>query len=131
MTAEKGSLEYIKEKRKEYNRKYQEKLKQRLNRVELIEENTDETVEPKTDFFFQTKKNTKPEQIPQPVVLKMPETSITTQIKNQLIMGSLTMVPMVLSILLKRLEARRNNSSQNQSTTQSQVLEMQPPPSFW
>ena len=33
MTSEKGSLEYIKEKRKEYNRKYQEKLKQRLNRV--------------------------------------------------------------------------------------------------
>lgn len=129
----KGSLEYIKYKRRLYNKKYQEKIKHKIESVAESENNEEEELleePPQQQFFFQPKpkKTLKvPQQVEQPqIVLKMPETSITTHLKNQLIMGSLTLIPMLCSALYKLYEKKQNNSSVNQSMSQSsQPLEMQ------
>ena len=138
---EKGTLEYIKYKRKLYNKKYQDKVKQKLESITESENNDEMEMEenppstPKGQFFFQPKMKKTPKQQPakEPeIVLKMPETSITTQIKNQLIMGSLALIPMLFSALYKNYEKRQNNSSATQSTNQSQQpLETQQPLNFW
>jgi len=108
---EKGSLEYIKYKRKIYNKQYQDKLKRKIHKDDV------EIIDPPEDFFFQ-----QPPQAPaekQQIILKMPETSIMTQVKNQLIMGALAIIPILLTSLFKKYEKAQNNTSPSQSSTQS------------
>lgn len=123
-------LQHIKQKRKEYNKRYQEKLKQKLQKAEIIEDSEATTDESKSDFFFQ-KKMTKPTPTPQSLVLKMPETPISQQVKNQLIMGSVALIPMVVTTLLKAYEKKQSNSSAKPSSTQSHSSEPPQPLSFW
>jgi len=138
----KGSLEYIKYKRKLYNKKYQDKIKQKIESINESEnndememlENPPPTPEQK-DFFFQPKmkKTQKPQpQMEREIVLKMPETSVMTQVKNQLIMGSLTILPMLFTALYKRYATAQSDSSANQSKNQSnQHSETQQQLNFW
>ena len=129
---ETGKNDSYKEKRKQYNKKYQEKLKAKLKKAEEIEENneqieeqTDETTDP--NFFFQKTQTQKmkpqAQAQAQPVVLTMPKQSVTDQIKNQLIMSSITLIPMVFTMLLRRLSQPQKNSLQNQSETPYQVFQ--------
>ena len=132
-------LESMKEKRKMYNKKYYDKIKQKLEMVNEIEqksesENNETQSDQPADFFFQPKQKTTQKQQAQrepEIILKMPETSISTQIKNQIIMGSLAIIPMLCSALFKIYEKKQNNSLPNQSTNQSaKPLEMQQQLSF-
>jgi len=112
---EKGSLEYIKYKRKIYNKQYQDKLKRKIHKDDV------EIIDPPEEFFFQPEMK-KPPQAPaekQQIILKMPETSIMTQVKNQLIMGALAIIPILLTSLFKKYEKAQNNTSPSQSSTQS------------
>ena len=130
---QKGTLEYIKYKRRLYNKKYQEKVKQKLEQVESqsIKEETDSNA----DFFFQQKMKKQPNQQPQKeqqIVLKMPETTISSQIKNQLIMGALAFIPMLFTslskIYLKKSETKSTTQSTNQQPDYSQTNQ---PLNFW
>jgi hypothetical protein len=114
---EKGTIDYIKWKRKQYNKTYLNKLK-----GEKTNSEKDET----ESFFFpqqnqkqqqntEEKKTEKKTKTQKPIVVQMPTVPIQTQIKNQLLMTLVGFIPMLLAGVYKAYENQQEKLLGNQS----------------
>lgn len=112
----KDTLEYKKMKKKEYNKAYREKIKSIIKSTDSSK--SQENSSDKDSFFFQNQKNPQ-----QPIVLTVPEKTIGSQIKNQLLMGMVGLIPLVLQGLLTRLNTQQKSASPTPSTTPPQNLQ--------
>lgn len=113
----KGTLDYYKMKKSEANKRYREKMKN-------IEKDTkSDTQSEKSNFFFQK------QQQPQ-IVINQPEISMMKQIQNQLIMGAIGLLPLIVTKLLTMSNKPSQTPLKKESPEPSEMLQMEPSLSF-
>jgi hypothetical protein len=133
---EKGTIDYVKWKRKQYNKTYLNKLKSEKTNSEKSTNEQDET----ESFFFpqqnqkpqqKTEKNTeknteKKTKTQKQIVVQMPTVPIQTQIKNQLLMSLVGFIPMLLVGVYKAYENQQTKLLQNPYSNQSKAYATNP-----
>ena len=120
-------------KKKEYNKKYLERLKEKAitdalkgKKEEIPEAKTD--IDNDADFFFRDKKPTSPIQMtktrePVPVVIQQATTPLKQKLLETLALSAISMIPLLLKNLLFYKSSTQSSEVKPQNTPQPQQKE--------